>query len=152
MTQTGYSLKELSNENIKSLLGVEIGCSLKDVVSNPELLIKMGFEFAIVYKYDSVLSDRIENIRIDCDSIIEGRFLNGKAEIRIFCDGESLSGSIFCEKENSKTIERYLLLYPRNGEKSGYAEKLKVKKYIFYDDDKQAFISYVKPSKLIFKE
>ena len=31
-----------------------------------------------------------------------------------------------------------------------YANKLVVKKYIDYDDDSQAYIGYVKPSKLIF--
>jgi len=153
MMQTEYLLKELSKENIENLLGVEIDCSLRDLISNPELLKKIGLEFAIVYNYDSVLSDRIENLKIDCDSIIEGRFFNEVAEIRVFLDGENLNGNIFVENEKcEKKIEMEFLLYPRNGEKTGYAEKLKVKKYFYYDEDGQAFISYVKPCRLIFKE
>lgn len=143
-----YCLEQITEEKLSLL-----GCKDIEDLLNIEVLKKLGFEYGIVYNYDSVVSSRIENIRIDKENIIEGRFFNEKHEIRIFCDEGIYSGNIFDEKDDCDSIVQEFFLYPRYGESIGYAEKLKIKKYIDYDkDDGQAFISYVKPSELIIKE
>lgn len=153
MTGVGYCLKELTEENLK-LFGYDHKGEFKvEDFLNIEILMNMGFEYGIVYNFDSVLSDRIGNIKLDSENIIEARFFNENGEMRIFCDEGVFSGCIFIEKGNCVPIVQKWLLYPRYGETTGYAEELTVKKYIDYDkEDGQAFISYVKPSKLNLKE
>jgi hypothetical protein len=109
--------------------------------------------YCIIYNYDSVITEYISNADIDYKNIIEARFFNEENEIRVFNDEGKITGTIFKELEVSKSRTDTYFLYPRYGEKNNdkmYANKLVVKKYIDYDDDSQAYIGYVKPSKLIF--
>ena len=156
----------------------------------------LKMEYAIIYNYDSVVTDNITNIQLDPDNIIEAIFFNEYREIRIYRNDNEFKGTVFIDlkdmpKEDSKDdlieaelikdkhsefekeeytepIKEIYLLYNRNSNKddideesdenegrgSGtserYAKKLVVNKYIDYDEDNQAYISYVKPCKLIF--
>lgn len=147
-----YNLKTLSKENLYELTGYKFEDKfdirkLLDAVS----IEKMGFKYAIIYNYDSVVSSTIAGLVLDPENIIEARFFNESSEIRIFNDEGSFNGTIFSELENSDPICQKVILYPRYKEKAGYASKLEVKKYLAYDEeDSQAYISYVKPSKLDF--
>lgn len=148
-----YYLKELTEKNIKEVFGYEYKNFMIEKDLNREVLTKLGMTYAIVYNYDSVITNYISDIDLDYKNMIEARFFNNDAEIRIFSDDDSIKGTIFKEDEDCKSITNNYILYPRYGEKSQnkkYSKELIIKKYIEYDDDNQAYISYVKPSKLIF--
>jgi len=150
------NLVEINAENICKVFRIDFEDSEFSIknIANKEFLKKLLLKQAILYYYDSVVSDYIDNIDIDLDNMIEGRFFNEDTEIRIFNDDDGLKGSIFSEKllnadgENEYFDERYIL-YNRNRLKN-YATHLKVRKYISYDEDKQAYIYYTKPCKLEF--
>jgi hypothetical protein len=145
-----YQIKKLNTENLKGILKREFDgdYSIKENL-NKEALIEMGLTDCIIYNYDSVISDEIKEVDIDYENIIEARFFNEKMEIRVFNDEGVLSGTIFVD-ENPDYIESEFILYSRDKNSKRYAEKLKVRKYIGYDEDGQAYISYVRPCKLIF--
>lgn len=147
-----YCLKELTEENLKDIFGYECKDFVIGKDLNKEMLIKLGMEYAIVYNFDKVITDHISNIRLDYDNIIEAIFFNDNAEIRVFGE-DYITGTIFKEHKDSKCIDGTYRLYPRYCEgKQGknYAKELLIKKYISYDDDNQAYISYLKPCKWIF--
>ena len=84
----------------------------------------------------------------DLDNIIEARIFNETCEIKIWRYDNIMRGSIFKEIKPNNIMEDEYILYPR--ETGGYSpSKLFVKKYIDYDSDGQAYISYIKPSKII---
>lgn len=147
-----YILKILNKNNVLELLGHEaMEDNRIEKILNKEVLLEMGLRNAIIYNFDSVISESIENVKIDLDNIMEARFFNEEKEIRVFRDEDKITGTIFAEKENSPYIEKMVLLYPRYGERR-YAKKLALKKYMDYDEDNQAYIRYTKPSKLYFQE
>lgn len=132
-----YSLETIDGEKLLDLL-------------KRESLIEMGMKYALVYNFDRVDSEKIEDIEIEIDNITEARFFNEDREIRIFRDEDGLRGTIFSEN-GAPYMEKTSILYPRYGEKI-YADKMDLKKYIDYDEDNQAYIRYIKPSKFYFKE
>lgn len=148
-----YFIKELTEKSLKEIFGYECKDFMIERDLNKEVLIKSDLIYAIVYNYDSVITNYISEIELDYENMIEARFFNDDIEIRIFTDDDNIKGTIFKEDKNCKSIENNYILYPRYGEKSQrkrYAKELIIKKYIAYDDDNQAYINYVKPSKLIF--
>lgn len=148
-----YFIRELTDKSLKEIFRYECKDFMIERDLNKEVLIKLGLIYAIVYNYDSVITNYISGIELDYENMIEARFFNNDIEIRIFTDDGNIKGIIFKEDENCKSIENNYILYPRYGEKlqkKRYAKELIIKKYIAYDDDNQAYINYVKPSKLIF--
>lgn len=148
-----YRLERLNKENLFEVFDYKEkeNFKIEDII-NKETLEKLGLVYAIVYNFDSVISDKIENINIDLENIMEARFFNEEKEIRVFREEEKLNITIFDEQGYNSYIENTSLLYNRYKENI-YANKLKYKKYIDYDkEDSQAYIRYIKPSKLYFKE
>lgn len=148
-----YYLKKLNDESLKEVFNYEIQDFDLYKFLNKEILKELGLDYCIIYNFDGVITDYTSNVDLDIDNIIEARFFNDKKEIRIFNYEGNITGTIFREGEDSNKIEREYLLYPRYKEierKEKYASKLKVKEYIDYDEDNQAYIDYVKPSKLVF--
>lgn len=148
-----YRLERLNKENLFEIFDYKEkeNFKIEDII-NKETLEKLGLVYAIVYNFDSVISDKIENINIDLENIMEARFFNEEKEIRVFREEEKLNITIFDEQGYNSYIENTSLLYNRYKENI-YANKLKYKKYIDYDkEDSQAYIRYIKPSKLYFKE
>ncbi len=148
-----YYLKKLNKKNLKEVFDYDWeDFSIEKILDNNRLK-DLGLIYCIIYNYDSVITEYISNADIDYKNIIEARFFNEENEIRVFNDEGKITGTIFKELEVSKSRTDTYFLYPRYGEKNNdkmYANKLVVKKYIDYDDDSQAYIGYVKPSKLIF--
>ncbi|MBE6083153.1 MAG: hypothetical protein E7205_10770 [Tissierellaceae bacterium] len=148
-----YYLKKLNKKNLKEAFDYDWeDFSIEKILDNNRLK-NLGLIYCIIYNYDSVITEYISNADIDYKNIIEARFFNEENEIRVFNDEGKITGTIFKELEVSKSRTDTYFLYPRYGEKNNdkmYANKLVVKKYIDYDDDSQAYIGYVKPSKLIF--
>ncbi len=147
-------LRELNLRNVNEVFN----CKFSDdefTIENlldKKILQYLGFKDTIIYNYDSVASDNIENVDIQLDNIMEAIFFSENREMRIFSEEGKFRGSIFKEDnvEESDFIEDEYILYKRNSNMKKYPKKLKVKKYIDYDEDKQAYISYVKPCKFIY--
>lgn len=148
----GYILDKLTGENLSKVFRQELidDFNLIDALDKGFLL-DLGLNYGIIYNFDSVLSERIGDIVIDVDNIIEARFFNEDKEIRIFRNEDQIDGTIFVEKDNPDYLEKRVLLYPRDRSLE-YANKLDVRKYIDYDQDNQAYIRYTRPTKLHFTE
>lgn len=147
-----YNLRLLDKKSLLDLLeyNVEDNFELMEIV-NIKVLKELGFKYGIIYNFDSIVTEKIEDLKIDIGNIMEARFFNEEKELRIFRDEDEIKGTIFVEKEDTKFIEKTVVLCKRN-EESKYANQLRFKKYIDYDDDNQAYIKYTKPCKLYFKE
>ena len=148
-----YYLKELSKESLMKAFNYDLRDLTLDSLLDSKVLEGLGLIYCIVYNYDGVVTDYISNVNFDIDNIMEARLFNEKCEIRIFNKEGNVAGTVFKEMDSSRKIEKSYFLYPRNKENRnirGYACELKVKKYINYDKDNQAYIDYVKPCKLIF--
>lgn len=143
-------VKPINYENLSKLLKYELedseSFSIKDLL-DLDLLNRFEFKQAIIYNYDSVIVNELQNLLIDADNIIEARLFDETKEIRIFKEDENLSGVIFIEDDGDKDIiiKEYIL---NNGDQCKYT-KLKIKEYIDFDEDGQAYIKYVRPTKLI---
>lgn len=143
-----YILKELDPTSLKEIFGYEGPIDIPRLLDK-ELLKSLGLDSAIIYCYDEIITDKVGNLDLDVDNIMEARIFNENKELRIWRDEEVLRGSVFKEANEVTTpIEEEYILYPRK-EKGFNPSKLVVKKYIDYDQDGQAYVSYVKPSKLI---
>lgn len=147
-----YNLRLLDKSSLLDLLeyNVEDNFELEEII-NIKILKELGFKYGIIYNFDSIVTERIEDLEIDIENIMEARFFNEKKELRILRDEDEIKGTIFVEKEDTKFIGKTVILYKRN-EESNYANHLRFKKYIDYDDDNQAYVRYTKPCKLYFKE
>lgn len=145
-----YVIKALNFENLKNFFGYDFKSDfIIESDLDKETLLNLHLNDCIIYNYDSVVSDKISNASIDYENIIEARFFNDISEIRVFNDNERLNGTIFIENNNPEYIESEFILYPRTNNLK-YPSKLLVKKYIKYDNDGQAYVSYVKPCRFVF--
>lgn len=104
---------------------------------NKEELVHLGIKYGLIYFYHSVVLKRIEDIIFDIDNIIEARLFGIDKEIHIFKE-DNLKAIKFEEEKDKDVVEVYLL-------EERFGELLRVKNYISYDDDGQAFISYTRP-------
>lgn len=151
---SAFILKELTKDNIKEVFKFDINDeNIAGALLNKEILCSIGLKYALIYNYDSVVSDNIENTEINGENIIEARFFSEDKEIRISNEDGSFCGTVFKEVNNQNVIKEEYILYPRAREykdKMLFPSKLKVKKYFNYDEDGQAYISYVKPCEFIF--
>lgn len=134
----------ITNTNINYICNIE----KIDELINKEELLKLNFKQYIIYNYDSVEYGDLKDVNIDSDNIMEARFFNKNSEFVIRREEDKFVGNIVYDNddENSYIIDEFLI-YDKDNE-SQYT-KLKVKKYIDYDEDGQAYIKYVKPVKLV---
>ncbi|MGM9977799.1 MAG: hypothetical protein ACI33J_03275 [Clostridium sp.] len=143
---------ELNKENLFSFIEEKNINFLKDIDNIEELLDKevlknLNLLQGIIYNYDSVNFGNIEDLDIDIDNIIEGRFFNETSEISIRIENDEVIGNIVYDNGDEKSyIEGKFLIYDKNNKNT--FEELLVKKYINYDKDNQAYIEYIKPTKL----
>jgi len=143
---------ELNKENLLSFIEEKnINC-LKDIdnienLLNKDVLKNLNLLQGIIYNYDSVKFGNIEDLDIDINNIIEGRFFNETSEISIRIENDEVVGNIVYDNGDKKSyIEGKFLIYDKDNKNT--FEELLVKKYINYDEDNQAYIEYIKPSKL----
>lgn len=127
--------------------------SLEEAVNKKKLL-KEGFKYVLVYFYDKVLLDKLENIDLNIENIIECRMFNESKEIHIFKVNGKLKAVLFNDSkwnEEDKVLEEYLTIDSKKDKNyRRYGQKIKVFQYIDYDDDDQAYISYTRPYKVEF--
>lgn len=143
---------ELNKENLLSFIEEKnISClknidNIKDLL-NKEVLKNLNLLQGIIYNYDSVKFGNIEDLDIDINNIIEGRFFNETSEISIRIENDEVTGNIVYDNGNKESyIEGKFLIYDKDSKNN--FEQLLVKKYINYDKDNQAYIEYIKPEKL----
>ena len=142
-------LKELNIENIKSMIKQKnikqyMDNSLESLLKNKEFYKKLGISYGIIYNFDYVQFDKIDDLTIDFKNIIEARFFNQSMEIDIRIDEDRIEGSIFVDEgEKELCIEEYFFL------RSNKYKKLKVKEYINFDEDNQGYVFYMKPCELL---
>ena len=143
---------ELNKENLLSFIEEKnISClknidNIKDLL-NKEVLKNLNLLQGIIYNYDSVKFGNIEDLDIDINNIIEGRFFNETSEISIRIENDEVTGNIVYDNGNKESyIEGKFLIYDKDNKNN--FEQLLVKKYINYDKDNQAYIEYIKPEKL----
>lgn len=146
-----YILKPLTSENLEQIYNLSsTGNQLKDIIKT-EVLLDIGLEYGVIYYFDSVVAGFTEDIKIDFGNIMEARFFNKQDEIRVFNDEGTYTGTIFHQLEGENPfVEESYLLYPRGQNKMDHPTRLEVCKYIRYDQDNQAYISYIKPVKFTF--
>lgn len=142
-------LLSLSIENINNIFDLKIS-DLREIIDVNNLT-KISMKYGIVYNYDSVDFGKIDEVKLDIENIMEARFFNDNSEIVFRIEEDSISGNII--KDNDIPSEQYceekFLIYENvnKNNKKGY-NRLKVKKYIDYDEDGQAYFYYTKPCKL----
>ncbi len=142
-----YDLGQIAEEEIKEVSEYEKDQINIERLLDKDILKKFGLEWAIIYCYDRIVTDSIDNLAMDIENITEARFFNEKCELKIWRDEDIFKGVVFKElKSDPEPIEEDYILYPRGTGGSDY-NKLKVKKYLDYDDDGQAYIAYIKPFK-----
>lgn len=133
----------IKENNLNSLDNIE---NLERILNKKELK-NLNLLQGIIYNYDSVKFGNIEDLDINIDNIIEGRFFNETSEISIRIEDNEISGNIVYDTGNEKSyIKERFLIYDKDNK--NIFKELLVKKYINYDKDNQAYIEYIKPTKL----
>ncbi len=133
----------IKENNLNSLDNIE---NLERILNKKELK-NLNLLQGIIYNYDSVKFGNIEDLDINIDNIIEGRFFNETSEISIRIENNEISGNIVYDTGDEKSyIKERFLIYDKDNK--NIFKELLVKKYINYDKDNQAYIEYIKPTKL----
>ncbi len=106
------------------------------------------FENHIIYYFDSLKFGRDQiDTDIDISNVNEAFFFNEGKCLHIYREDE-IKGVLYAEDGNEETILEKQI---GNG-KFKPLKSIVVKKYIMFDEDGQAYISRILPTKLIYKE
>lgn len=134
---------ELNEENLKKI-GLDMDVDYRKALGCTDTYKKLGINYAIIYNYDSVKVAGINDIELDLENMIEGRFFNESMEVVVRIDEDEIKGNIFIDNGETEMVscEEYIL-------RSGNYKRLKVKKYFALDEDKQAYAFYLKPCSLV---
>ena len=89
-----YILKEISFDSLKEIFEYENQLSIPQLLDK-DILKSLGLESAIIYCYDEIITDKVENLNLELDNIIEARIFNESQELRIWRDEDILKGSVF---------------------------------------------------------
>lgn len=144
-----YLLTNLNTQNYKDILNLDSDINI-DTLFSKSFLQKLGVKHAIIYNIDSVYAGNIDYASIDKEKLIEARFFNEVFELKIWKNGNDLIASYFKELDNPEYVEESYFLYKDVKSKEA-VNKIKVRKYLDYDDENQCYISYLKPMDFIFE-
>ena len=143
-----YFIGEINSTNLKDVFGYETKDEIDvNKLLNKDTLKELDLEWGIIYCYDRVITDSINNLDLNLGNIMEASIFNETCELKVWRNKGTFKGSIFKELGgHNPPFEEGYILYPR---RTGGAnpDRLKVRKYMDYDDAGQAYISYVKPFK-----
>jgi hypothetical protein len=108
---------------------------------NKDFLKSLGLEYALIYNFDGVIVDFLDEVKIDKRKLLEARFFNEKEEVHIFkeCDLKSV---YMIEDGDKYSDEKYILA-------NKYGKGMTVRNYFSFDDDGQAYISYTRPISIV---
>lgn len=123
--------------------------SIEDIIGSKGKLIKLGFDFAIIYNYDSVHFGKLQDLDIELENIMEAKFFNVESELSFYrCDND-FNGNIIIDQGEEKLVktESYNVYQNKNYKELNINNynKLTVKKYIRFDEDRQGHFYYTKP-------
>ncbi|MCC9294928.1 hypothetical protein LN736_08680 [Clostridium sp. WLY-B-L2] len=150
--EANVTLKELTRENIKKFVTINnknynADAGIEAVLSDKKFYNILEIKYGIIYNFDSVKYDTVDKLNIDFDNIIEARFFNKNTEVDVRMMDNKISGNIFIDNgEKELFIDENF--YLRQNIENNY-NKLKVKKYINFDEDGQAYVFYLKPCELL---
>ncbi|WP_368491079.1 hypothetical protein [Clostridium sp. BJN0013] len=150
--EVNVTLEELTRENIKKFIDINnknynTDVGIEAVLSDKKFYDILGIKYGIIYNFDSVKYDTVDKLNIDFNNIIEARFFNRDTEIDVRMMDNKIGGNIFIDNgEKELFIDENF--YLRCNRENNY-NKLKVKKYIDFDEDGQAYIFYLKPCELL---
>lgn len=103
------------------------------------------FKEYIIYYFDKLEAGG-EEIDVDIENVNEAFFFNDSKCLHIYREDE-IKGVLYEEEGNEEAFtEEQIAKYKKR------IKKLIVKKYIEYDEDGQAYVSRILPSKLVFQE
>jgi len=103
---------------------------------------EQGVEWALIYHYDSMCYTPIEKACIDWDLLVEARLFGEEKEIHIFKLGDQFKKVVWQDTPQQDVMTTSVIL------NTPQYKTLYIKKYIDYDEDRQAYISYVRPYRL----
>ena len=100
------------------------------------------FKYALIYYYDCMVFDTVENIqKIELENLIQGWIFGPDHQIYLF----SLDNEVVCQRMNSTLIDAYFLVDEEQLLDSRFkhlGKSLLVKKYWIQDEDSQTFVGY----------
>lgn len=102
------------------------------------------FNEFIIYYFDRLNAGK-GKAGIDLDSVNEAFFFDGSRCLHIYREDE-IKGLLYEEDGSEEILEEEQIVKFRG------IKKIIVKKFIEYDEDNQAYISMILPSKLVFQE
>lgn len=105
-----------------------------------------GYKWGIIYNFHKVEIGIVEDLEIDKDTLLQARLFNEYKEVNILRDGFKFNVYFLEEDEDEFIKESHLI----NESKFNNYKEIKLKKYISYDEDGQAFISYIRPYELTY--
>ena len=118
-----------------------------DDVKDLSKLGKEGYKFGLIYHLDEILTGEIENLSMDEERLIEARIFCEDKEIHIFNNDGFRAIEAIDEKSKEEENDSYYechLLIDKETDKKSFGKNLTVKRYIDFDEDGQAYISYTR--------
>jgi len=108
-----------------------------DEALDRDKLISLGIQYGLVYYLDKVKLDRIDNLELDEEEILEARFFSKNKEVHVF-RRDGLEASLFIDEGEEYFDDSQLLM-------KKFGKKIYIRNYINYDEDNQAYIRYSRP-------
>lgn len=105
-----------------------------------------GYKWGIIYNFNKVEVGTIEDLEIDKALLLQARLFDDNKEVNILRDGLKFNLYYFEEDKDEFIEDSHLIIES----KFNNYKQIKFKKYISYDEDGQAFISYVRPYELTY--
>lgn len=149
------SLMELTLDNLKLFAErksrrLNSSDKLRTLLGRTEFYESLDLKYGIIYNFDSLSFGKLKDLTLDLDNIMEARFFNEDEEIVIKIDENNLKGNIFIDLgEKVFYIEDNFFLKKNYAKNDNQYESVKVKKYMDLDEDKQAYVFYLKPCAFI---
>lgn len=110
---------------------------------NLEYLKQHNFSYGLVYLYDKVQLNKIEELDLDQENLIEAKFFNDHSQLHIYKRDELEAVLVTDEDDEDFFTETQILMNDK------YGKEMRIKNYLNYDKDGQAFIAYSRPYQVI---
>lgn len=113
---------------------------------NSYLEIKDKYKWGIIYNFHKVEVGLLKDIKVEVGTLIQARFFDNEKELNIIRQGKVFNIYIFEDegKEYFDKDEEHLVLQ----RKFRNYKTIKLRRYIKYDEDGQAYVYYVRPCEL----
>lgn len=126
-------------KDFQTILKKENKDEINDLKEIFEYIDKNEYSFGLLFSLDGVFFNEVEEVKkkLNEKNFIEARFFNKKKELFVFYDGENYKAvKTDRDKWDKDIIEREYILDKKFKEYT----KVKVKEFIAYDEDGQAYV------------